>query len=147
MTKSKPATLLEDIQLLIAAHDRLISAKARIRASDMTFHEKIDASPTFAAWLYFKGLRSDDQLFSYIKSAWDAFEGDKSKMWDWLNTPAENEPIPDVDRLLYRIDMAMGLIAQKTHARMPVETVRDAGYQTQTLQKILSFAQAAVDLE
>lgn len=58
------------------------------------------------------------------------------------------EPIPDADRLLYRIDMAMGLIAQKTQAQMPVENVQHWDSRDhERLRKILSFVQAAVDLE
>lgn len=147
MKKSYVATLLTDIQLLIAAHDRLVAAKERIQKSNPTQHEQIDSSSAFAAWLYFKGHTTDDQVFAFLKTAWDNFTGDKSQLWVG-HGPNQDEPITESDRFLDRIDMAIGLVAQNTQVTVPVKSVRESGWHPeQHLRRILAFAQAASDLE
>jgi len=146
MKESQAAILLEDIQLVIAAHDRLIAAKERIRNLNPSQHEQITNSPVSATWLYFKGFKTDEQVFAFINQAWDKFEGNKGLFWAWYG-PDHDDPIPEADRLLDRIDMAMGLIAQRTQTAVPVKSVRDYGWHPeQHLRKILAFAQAATDL-
>jgi len=147
MEKPQAARLLEDIELVIAAHDRLIAAKERIRSLDPSRqHGEIANSPVLATWLYFKGFKTDEQVLAFIKEAWDKLEGKKSQLWVW-HGPDHDEPIPEGDRLLDRIDMAMGLIAQRTQTAVPVKSVRDYGWHPeQHLRKILAFAQAATDL-
>lgn len=147
MKESHATTLLADIQLLIEAHDRLLAAKERIRKSDPSQHEQIDSSPALAAWLYFKGLETDEQVFTFVKTAWDNYVGNKSQLWVWHGSD-KDEPITESVRFLDRIDMAMGLVGQRTQTTMPVKSVRDSGWHPdQHLRRILAFAQAASDLE
>ena len=145
--KNTPATtLLSDIQLLIESHDRLLTVKERIHKMAPTELEQINSSPDLAAWLYFKGLKTEEQVFEYVKAVWDNCN-DKGQLWFW-HGPDHDEPITESIRFLDRIDMAMGLVGQQTHTAVPVKSVRDCGWHPdQHLRRILAFAQAAVDLE
>lgn len=146
MKESHAAILLKDIELLIASHDRLLAAKKRI--TDPSMREHINNSPSFAAWLYFKGFQTEDHIFTFIKNACDKYEVEESQFWVWRE-PDRDDPMPEVDRLLVRIDMAMNLIAQNTQTKVPVKSVSEYGWGPvdQHLRKILAFAQAATDLE
>jgi len=147
MKESAAACLLKDIQTLIAAHYRLMAAKQRIRDASPSTHEQIDSSPNFASWLNFKGYTTEEQVFAFLKNAWDSFTGDKSQLWVW-HGPHEDDPSSESDRFLDRIDMALGLVSQATQTTSPVKSVRDAGWHPeQHLRRILAYAQAAVDLE
>ncbi|MFH0802941.1 MAG: hypothetical protein V2A78_11245 [bacterium] len=146
MNESVATKLLKDIEFLIDAHDRLMTAKRRIRELDPGAHEQISHSPSLAAWLHLKGYVTDDQVFDFIKKAWDEYEGDKSQFWVW-HGPDHDDPAAEVDRLLDRIDMSMGLIAQNTQTQKPIDSVRDYGWHPEPhLRRILAFAQAASDL-
>lgn len=146
MSEANASKLLKDIKVLISAHDRLLAAKQRLRQEYPEQHEQVCESPAFAAWLYFRGHETEQQVYKFVKEAWDSFEGDKSQLWVW-QTPDQTEPLPQADHLLDRIDMCMGLIAQKTLTKKPVESVRDHGWHpSQHLRRILAFAQAANDI-
>ena len=146
MTETNTQQLLKDINALIAAHDRLLGAKQRLSQEYPGEHEQVCASPSFAAWLYLHGHKTDEQVYAFVKKAWDLFGSDKSQLWAW-QTPDTTEPLTDADQLLDRMDMCMGLIAQKTTTVKPVESVRDYGrHPSQHLKRILAFARAANDV-
>lgn len=147
MSETHASKLLKDIKLLTSAHDRLLAAKQKLRQEYPAQHEQVSECPAFAAWLYFRGHQTEEQVYKFVKEAWDSFEGDKSQLWVW-QTPDQTEPLSEVDCLMDRVDMCMGLIAQKTLTKKPVESVRDHGWNPiQHLRRILAFAQAASEVD
>src|SRR5258708_5646074 len=111
------SALVEDLNQLDEAHQFLEVAldDTQKRYPD----DRLQMSPNlpFAAWAYIRFKKDKANFIQFVAEALDRDPARRSQLWSFEPTPDRNNPEPDAERLLGRIDVAVHFLAKELNMK------------------------------